>query len=80
MGAVPDAVLGVRAGAEVLRPDDLARQVWMFGIDAGVENSHGDAVALQPGRPGAIRAHLDQVAIERSRHLPTLGRRRHRGR
>src|SRR5207245_6963245 len=65
VGAVPDVVLGVGRVAEVLLLENLAGQVRMGVVDAGVQDSHGDPGPVVPGGPGGGGADLRDALAER---------------
>ncbi len=62
--AVPDAVLGVRRGREVLGADDLFLEVGVGGVDAGVQDGDLDALAVVPGLPRLRGADLLHGLVE----------------
>ncbi len=75
--AVAEVVLGAgRAAGEVLALLDLAVQVRVRRVDAGVQYGDLHAGALVPGLPGVRRADLRDALVEHRTHLavqPDLG-------
>ncbi|GAA3082678.1 hypothetical protein GCM10020254_28850 [Streptomyces goshikiensis] len=62
--AVAEVVPGVRGGGEVLFGDDLAGEVGVGGVDAGVEDGDLDACAVVSGGPRLVGADLPGALVE----------------